>query len=373
MNSRRTDKLEWTPLYEQLKARLVAHIRERDLWGKQLGSENDLAEHFGVSRGTVRKALKALKRDGVLASHQGRRTLVRPREPNHQQVEHVAIVGGTAWQSPMYYTHIISGITEASQDFNVVLSSVVLNRPDALRQLIDQLDQAAFAGLLLVGIGQKGPIEEIVWRSQCPAVLIDHYFDDLPVTGVIDDGEGGIKAAVEHLLDLGHRRIAYIDASRPGMNPWKRKGYVGALRAAGLSLDPGLIVASHDERSDGLGQIEELLDSPDPPTAFVTNDRIRADQVCDVARGVGLEPGRDFALVTYGHRTGAGEAGLGLTSVTFDVCALGREGLRHLRALMFGEEEAGQLFKVPSILTVGESSCRAEDLPTGRRVTGLTG
>jgi DNA-binding LacI/PurR family transcriptional regulator len=357
MDERISDNLEWRPLYQQLKDLLLEHIRREDLWGKQLGSEQDLVDRFGVSRTTVRKALELLKQDGTLLSRQGRRTIVRPQESNHQQVERVAIVGTVAWESPTYYTHIIGGIVAASGAAHVALSSVLLRSGKELSALLERLDHDAFAGLLLVGMSERDLVGRIAHAARCPAVLVDHYFDDLPLSGVIDDGEDGLRQAVEHLAGLGHRRIAYVDASNPDLNPWKRKGYRDAIQAAGLPLDGRLIVPIEGGRTEAADErLAELLGSPDPVRAFVACDHLRARQVLRVAETLGRKPGRDFALVVCGHTFQFSDGPAGLTTVEFDLPAMGREGLRHLRALMFDQESPGQLIKIPNTLIVRSSS-----------------
>jgi DNA-binding LacI/PurR family transcriptional regulator len=353
------DKLAWTPLYEQLRQHLIEHIARTGLWGKQLGSEQDLAKHFGVSRGTVRKALDLLKREGILLSRQGRRTVVRPREPARGTIDHVAVVGFDTWQSPNYYAQIIAGITGASEEFQVALSSVVLGRPGGVPRFLGQLEEDVFAGIILVGMTERDVVEQILARSRCPAVLVDHYFDDLPLSGVIDDGEGGIRQAVLHLARLGHSRIAYIDSSRPEMNPWKRKGYLVGLREANLPLDRELIVRTHDRGGKPAEEVAGLFDLPEPATALVTCDPRRGFQVVQAAELRDLKIGRDVALAVYGTLYERGEPRQQLTTVDFDVASLGREGLRHLRAMMFGEEQTGRLIRVPAKLTVRSSSCPA--------------
>src|SRR5262245_26748417 len=103
-----------------------------------------------------------------------------------------------------------------------------------------------------------------------PIVLVDAHGDQVPAV-VTDDVEGG-RLATQHLLDLGHRRIAFI-GDRPD-NPLgfvssaeRERGYATCLEGTGLPRDPRLTRHGPHDRSVARGLAEDLLIGDDRPTA----------------------------------------------------------------------------------------------------------
>ena len=93
------------------------------------------------------------------------------------------------------------------------------------------------------------------------------------------DNVTGARLAAEHLLQLGHRRIAFI--AGPAAHPdavERQRGYRAALEAAGVAFDPALVAAGQFHEESGYVAIEHLLDSRQRFTAvFAANDQSRAD------------------------------------------------------------------------------------------------
>jgi DNA-binding LacI/PurR family transcriptional regulator len=125
------------------------------------------------------------------------------------------------------------------------------------------------------------------------------------------DGAHGERAATEHLIAAGHRRIAFLgwpDGSDVGDD--RRDGWEHACRAAGL---PPIARQLPDDLARGRAAAAELLDEAEPPTAFVcVSDTIALGAWTEItARG--LVPGTDVAVVGFDDSSAA--AAVGLTSV----------------------------------------------------------
>ena len=135
------------------------------------------------------------------------------------------------------------------------------------------------------------------------------FLDARPLGGgfpaVVPDDHGGAVAAVQELVDQGHRRIAYIDAGEspvPIASELRHDGYLEVLRAAGIEPDPALRVgASITDAAGGLAAAGVLLDRPEPerPTAiFCFNDRV-AMGAYRAARHRGIDVPRDLSIIGY--------------------------------------------------------------------------
>ena len=109
-------------------------------------------------------------------------------------------------------------------------------------------------------------------------VLVNRRVDSDALPAVTGDDHEGIRLAVEHLVGLGHRRIAHLAGSQSLYTGWSRhQGFVDAMRAAGLELDPGLVVFSGMfTEPEGARCCGELLDRRRDFTAIVAGNDLLA-------------------------------------------------------------------------------------------------
>ena len=102
-------------------------------------------------------------------------------------------------------------------------------------------------------------------------VLVDRPLGDLDATAVLADNRAGARAGVEHLIAHGHARIGYVGRDPSIFTSQERfAGYVDALAAAGIPLDPALVRRDGATRSSAHADIAALLDVDEPPTALFT-------------------------------------------------------------------------------------------------------
>lgn len=123
---------------------------------------------------------------------------------------------------------------------------------------------------------------------------------DFPYVDV--DGEAGMRQAVEHLLSLGHQRVGFIgwpDTSLVGH--YRHRGYVTALRAAGVPCDPACVIRADHSEAAGRKAMHRLLDltSDHSPTAVVAVSDLMAIGAMNAVYEAGLRPGRDVAVVGF--------------------------------------------------------------------------
>lgn len=120
--------------------------------------------------------------------------------------------------------------------------------------------------------------------------------DELDFVG--SDDRHGTLLAMEHLIGLGHRRIAFICASQhipTGRNRYL--GYCEALTRHGIGVDPSLVYPGFGTRENGSKGIQALLDGSDPPTAAFCMNDLSAFGAMLGLRHRGREAGIDFSIV----------------------------------------------------------------------------
>jgi LacI family transcriptional regulator len=121
---------------------------------------------------------------------------------------------------------------------------------------------------------------------------------DLPV--VLGSNRLAARSAVDHLLGLGHRRIAFIaGTSFTGQSEERQRGYEDALRAAGIAIEPAYLRQGDFNDASGFAETQALLALPQPPTAiFAANDAM-AFGALDALSTAGLKVPNDVSVVGF--------------------------------------------------------------------------
>jgi LacI family transcriptional regulator len=222
----------------------------------------------------------------------------------------------------------IRGIVTALEGSPYDLALFDVESADRQRRAFDLLGRGDRAdGLLVVSL--VPPPEELgrLQAAHLPTVLVDAPHDSLPNV-VVDDVAGG-EMATRHLLELGHRKIAFVGDKPP--DPFRfhasrdrTTGYEQALGRAGVPVRPEYVRAGTHSRHVARSIAEELLRLPDRPTAIFAASDLQALGVLEAARGLGLAVPGDLSVVGFDDIDVASYAGL--TTVRQPLFESGRRG-----------------------------------------------
>jgi LacI family transcriptional regulator len=162
-----------------------------------------------------------------------------------------------------------------------------------------------------------------VQQNGVPVCVIERPKDLQNVDVVLADNRTGANAAVRHLLDLGHRRIAYIGGPPKDIVEIERlDGYCQALAAAGVARDESLILFPGVQSADGYRAMSRVLQLPRRPTAaFVASDMAAMGALQALAKH-NLKAPNDMALVGFDDTLGA-VASPPLTTVALPMWEMG--------------------------------------------------
>lgn len=131
-----------------------------------------------------------------------------------------------------------------------------------------------------------------------PCVQISRWVKGVDIDYAGNDNRRATYLATEHLISLGHRRIAMIGGTATTSTGIERRdGYRKALAAHGIARDDALDVICPATRDNGADAVVRLLEQAEPPTAAVCFNDVIAFGVMLGLRRLALEPGRDFAVV----------------------------------------------------------------------------
>jgi LacI family transcriptional regulator len=202
------------------------------------------------------------------------------------------------------------------------------------RELVEEFCARRVDGLVIVPAAKDHRYLQPELAAGIQAVFVDRPAGRIQADAVLLDNAGGARAAVEHLLAGGHRRIACIgDATTIATAAERVRGYREALDAQGPGVDPRLVrLGSHDvEHAESAAG--ELLEMPDPPTAFFTTNNRNTLGVLQALRGRGVRR----ALVGFDDFELAGLLDPPVTVVAYDTAELGRLAAELLFARLEGE------------------------------------
>jgi DNA-binding LacI/PurR family transcriptional regulator len=141
---------------------------------------------------------------------------------------------------------------------------------------------------------------QLLHRRNIRVVFIDDRPVDATASSVTIDDRGGARTLAEHLIGLGHRRVGLIAGVLDGSSGLDRHaGYVDALRAAGLELDPRLVSGYGWSIDAGRSAVEELMALAEPPTAILACDPLLAAGAVVSLRDRGLAIPDDVSLASF--------------------------------------------------------------------------
>jgi len=369
---------------EPLHARVAAQVRRtvRDGQygpGQRLPSELDLAQQLGVSRGTVRQALSALLAEGLLHTVPGRGTFV-----TDGSTQRAAGLIGMILPSVVRARNpeLIDGAAETMR--HAGYSLVLGISGDDSRLETEQLERVVgqgVCGLIVYTVddGLGGPaLRRVVERGTPPLVLIDRYIPDLRADTVTVDNAGGGFLAVQHLAQLGYRRIGYLGTAntRTSSIVERMAGYRWALEQYGLNFDADLVCTAMrrlvawpprepDKERHNEQVVRAYLGRTDRPEAvFVSNDLV-SFQVVQIAERMGVRIPQDLALVSFDNVSYADYFGVPLTTIEQDRYEIGATAAAVLLERIAGRRtRVGRTVISTRLIVRGSSSAgRAVDAP----------
>ena len=217
----------------------------------------------------------------------------------------------------------------------IVFNIETVERRDAVLREVPRRERVD--GLLIVSIEPRPAEVDRARDAGVPIVLIDVDHGGLPSV-VVDDVAGG-RLAATHLLDLGHRRIAFL-GDRPRLALGFRSsrdrlaGVVAALADAGIDLPAERIAIGEFDRASAAAMTQALLAGPHQPTAIACASDTQAFGAIEAIRGLGLEVPGDVSVIGYDDVELA--AYLGLTTIRQPLVDSGRRGAERLLAAIAG-------------------------------------
>lgn len=321
----------------------------------------DIAERLGVSAATVSRALSdsglvaepTLSRIRDMARAMNYRPNVSARNLRTQKAMAVLMVVRDVGNP--FYLEILKGVeaTARAAGYSVLMGNTE-NDSDREIEYFDMLRDGHADGMILM-TGTLPRREGFVASVEggAPIVVALEEIQDAAFPHVMIDNAAAARNAVEHLIGLGHRRIAHVSGPVPEiMSVDRRDGYRAAMQAAGLAIPDG-----YEQRGDYLlhtGQrlCRALFELPEPPTAiFVANDEM-AFGVIHELRKLGLDVPGQVSVVGFDDLFLSEAFYPPLTTVSQPRTDIGRAAMTMLLDLLSGGATPRKPVMLPTTLKV---------------------
>jgi DNA-binding LacI/PurR family transcriptional regulator len=320
-------------------------------------SIKDIAKAAGVSHSTVSRALS----DSPLVSDETKARIQRlakemgyspdslARSLVTRQTHTVGVVVTTIVDP--FIAQVVQGIEATAQDhgYTVILCSSGAV-PEREISAVEMLRSKRVDGVIVTSSRIGALYLDHLERIGVPIVLINNHNEDsgrYTFTVTVDNRHGG-HLATKHLVNLGHRRIAYVTAPADHSSDLDRRaGYQQALNEAGLEPDPALIIPGNGRADGGERALESLraLDAL-PDAVFCYND-MTAVGLMTAAYRVGLSVPRDLAVVGFDDIPFATHCHPPLTTIAQPKIEMGQLAMKMALSLMaIGEEDEEELSNI---------------------------
>lgn len=359
--------------------------------GAWLPPERELAEEFRVGRPVVRAAISSLIATGHLTRSPGCRPLIsyasscQPADRRRARAA-LRMIALVLPHQPSYASAqailrgVNRGLAEHDRPYHVAVFDT--HAPDAPevasgsateREVLARLSDEGAAGVIIWHLSGDHTLPAILrlHASGSPVVFLDRCprGHDCDYVGV--DNRAGVQMAVEHLIGLGHRRIAYLTNSEQISTVRDRElGYRDALMGAGIAPDPALVYVTPELlRADLSGAAEYIVGLPDRPTAAVVLNDLHAFELIRQLEARGVRVPADMSVIGFDDvEANSPHPGM-LTTVRQSFEEIGRRAadllLRRLRSPE-GAPETYQHVVLPTALTVRRTTDRPSNPPAAR-------
>lgn len=344
--------------YTRASAKPIANSARRS------PSIKDIARLANVSHPTVSRALhdsplvnaETAAKIRRIAEEQGYRASAVARGLVTRRTRTIALL--TMLDDPAS-AEVACGIEESAsaRGYAAILVNAQAD-PERERRVIADLAERRVDGIIVTSARVSVQYLSLLKQLQVPIVFVNDHHPGEAVHTVSVANQEAIRALLQYLIELGHRRIAYLgDHSSHRTDIARLAGYKAALARAGIALAPELIVTCQGHAEAAIEAMHELLRLHTPPTAVCCASDMLALGAMQAIRARRLRVPEDVSVVGFGDLFFAAYLVPPLTTVRQHLRQMGQMAMEILFKLMSGQE-APQQTKVEAELIVRGSTAK---------------
>lgn len=329
------------PIFAQLRQQVTWLIASGKLKpGDRLPTIRVLAEQIGVHMHTVRQAYHSLEDDGLVETRPSRGTRVKPFELDKFVTTESAFpshtIGVLIPNVYTFYDPFISGVEEvARRSGYLIIVSITRDSAELTRQSAQQLIAKKVDGIIAASpVADTFKRQLPISRDGPPIVYADA--PQFPTHSVLFDLENAGFLAARHLIEHGHKRIAFITAPLTWPNFLDTyKGYQSALAASHLTIEPDAVIETPAfSLENGYQAGLRLLSLNKPPKAVFASGDLMAAGAIRALKENGKRIPQDFAVISKDNIELAALMDPALTTVNLPSYQMGVEAINMLMRLI---------------------------------------
>jgi DNA-binding LacI/PurR family transcriptional regulator len=326
-------------------------------------SIKDIARRAGVSHSTVSRALrnsplvnpKTTKEIQGIAQELAYQPSAVARGLVTRKTRTIGVVVTTI--ADPFVSEVVIGVELAANDngYSVFLAD---SNADPVREknVVHSFAERRVDGIVVTSSRVGALYTPLLAQMMVPIVLINNQHPGEFVHSVMIDNVQGSRDATDHLIRLGHRRIAYVGDQYGHESDTERfAGYRQALEQAALPFQPEIVVHGDSKPESGIAAMDKLMALPERPTAVFCYNDMTALGVLRSAHVHGLRVPADVSIVGFDDLFIVSYTQPQLTTVRQPMQRMGRMAMESLLKLMSGQPSA-EAVKVPAELIVREST-----------------
>ena len=326
-------------------------------------SIKDVARMAGVSHSTVSRALqsspvvnpKTAAKIRRIARELGYRPSAVARGLVTQKTRTIGVVVTTI--SDPFVSEVVIGIELAANDagYSVFLADSNAD-PTREKSVVHSFAERRVDGIVVTSSRVGALYTSLLSEMMVPIVLINNQHPGQFVHSVMIDNVRASREATSHLIQLGHKRIAYVGDRYGHQSDTERfAGYREALAQADLAFSPELVVHGDGKPQGGTPAMDSLLRLAEPPTAVFCYNDMTALGVLRSIQTRGLRIPEDISVVGFDDLFFASYTQPALTTVRQPMRQMGKMAMESLLRLMSGQESA-EAIQLPAELIVRQST-----------------
>ena len=353
------DKYKYLKVQEYIKN----YIKKNSLrYGDQLPTESEIADVLDIHTNTVKYGLNNLSQEGLIYRERGRGTFVG-RDMMKQEVHTIGLIIESVTHQSLMSSLIVKGVEEvvSKQDVSYLMGNSD-NQYNKIVKLINQFEKREVSGIILMPLHhnfyKNYQIIELLNEHKIPFVFVDDYISGADIPYVTSDNEHGGFMITKHLIDLGHKDIAFIFESDCSTLEARFTGYRLALVNANITPSEDLIIRTN-RRLEEAGErgMNILLERDIGFTAIVCSNDSVAAGAYKVLSERGLKVPDDISLVGYDGFHSINEIPISMTTILQNPLAMGKSAARLLLDMVRNQGEHRNII-IKNELVIGQSTKR---------------
>jgi LacI family transcriptional regulator len=242
----------------------------------------DISKKSGFSTSTVSKALNGSSEIGEetselikkVANEMGYFPNAAARLLKTKQSNNIGVLFIDEMQSGLaheYFSAVLNSVKDEAECLGYDMTFISRNIGRKPMSYYNHCKYRNCDGVVIACVDFNDPEVVELIQSEIPTVTIDHIFNDC--TAIMSDNLKGASALVQHIYDMGHRKIAFIHGENTSVTQRRLSGFYSTCRKLGISVPNDYIKPAryHDPKSSGLAT-RELLNLKDPPSCIMYPD-----------------------------------------------------------------------------------------------------